>query len=52
MYYVVGSIFVVDDQFNIFIGEFDKVVNKVYEMVYDFIFQGLVKYDFDFGNWK
>jgi len=51
-YYVAGSIFVADDQLNILIGEFDKVANKAYEMAYDPTSQGLVKYDFDFGNRK
>ncbi|GFD95158.1 hypothetical protein KUL156_09250 [Alteromonas sp. KUL156] len=51
-YYVAGSIFVADNQLNILIGEFDKVANKAYEMAYDPTSQGLVKYDFDFGNRK
>ena len=51
-YYVAGSIFVADDQLNFLIGEFDKVANKAYEMAYDPTSQGLVKYDFDFGNRK
>jgi hypothetical protein len=51
-YYVAGSFFVVDSKLNILIGEFDKVANKAYEMAYDPTSQGLVKYDFDFGNRK
>ncbi|MBJ2129761.1 hypothetical protein JC525_12535 [Alteromonas sp. IB21] len=51
-YYVAGSIFVADDQLNILIGEFDKVANKAYEMAYDPTSQGLIKYDFNFGNRK
>ena len=49
-YYVAGSIFVADSKLNILIGEFDKVANKAYEMAYDPTSQGLVKYDFNFGQ--
>ena len=49
-YYVAGSFFVADSKLNILIGEFDKVANKAYEMAYDPTSQGLVKYDFNFGQ--
>lgn len=49
-YYVSGSAFVSEGKLNILIGEHNKVANRAYEMAYDPTNQGIVEYDFNFGN--
>lgn len=49
-YYVSGTAFVSEGKLNILIGEHNKVANRAYEMAYDPTNQGIVEYDFNFGN--
>ena len=49
-YYIAGKAFYNNALLNIIIGEYNRLANSAYEMAYDPTNQGLVEYDFNYGD--
>ncbi|WP_282146612.1 SHOCT domain-containing protein [Alteromonas stellipolaris] len=49
-YFIAGRAFFNDGLLNLIIGEYNRLANSAYEMAYDPTNQGLVEYDFNYGD--
>ena len=49
-YFIAGRVFFNDGLLNLIIGEYNRIANSAYEMAYDPTNQGLVEYDFNYGE--
>ncbi len=49
-YFIAGRAFFNDGILNLIIGEYNRLANSAYEMAYDPTNQGLVEYDFNYGE--
>lgn len=49
-YFIAGRAFFNEGLLNLIIGEYNRVANSAYEMAYDPTNQGLVEYDFNYGE--